>query len=88
MVRAADGQADRPGVHKNVQALEKDLRTWIKTWKDGPKPFVWIKTADEILEHLAGYLKRIPELRTLVGLRQVCSLALFGSRSWRWTCGK
>jgi transposase len=31
----------RRGAHKNVQALEKDIRAWIKTW---PKPFVWTKT--------------------------------------------
>ncbi|MDX2650020.1 IS630 family transposase, partial [Streptomyces sp. PA03-1a] len=41
------------------QVLEKDIRTWIQTWNDDPKPFVWTKTADEIFEHLAGYLNRI-----------------------------
>ncbi|MDX3381446.1 IS630 family transposase [Streptomyces niveiscabiei] len=51
----------RRGVHKNVQALEKDIRTWIKMWNEDPKPFVWTKTADEILERLAGYLNRIPD---------------------------
>jgi transposase len=51
----------RRGVHKNVQALEKDIRAWIKTWNEDPKPFVWTKTADEILERLAGYVNRIPD---------------------------
>ncbi|MFJ9753213.1 IS630 family transposase, partial [Streptomyces chartreusis] len=51
----------RRGVHKNVQALEKDIRTWIKTWNQDPTPFIWTKTADEILERLAGYLNRIPD---------------------------
>jgi transposase len=50
----------RRGAHRNVQSLEKDIRSWIKTWNEDPKPFVWTKTADEILERLAGYLKRIP----------------------------
>ncbi|MFE8017932.1 transposase [Streptomyces antibioticus] len=49
------------GVHKNVHALEKDIRTWIKTWNEDPKPFVWTKTADEIPERLAGYLNRITD---------------------------
>lgn len=49
----------RRGVHKNVQALERDIRTWIKTWNEDPKPFVWTKTAAEIFERLAGYLNRI-----------------------------
>ncbi len=51
----------RRGVHKNVQALERDIRAWITTWNDNPKPFTWVKTADEILERLASYLNRIPD---------------------------
>jgi transposase len=46
------------GVHKNVQALEKDIRAWIKLWNEDPRPFVWKKTAEEILTSLAKYLKR------------------------------
>jgi transposase len=51
----------RRGVHKSVQALEKDIRDWIATWNTDPKPYVWTKTADEILERLASYLNRIPD---------------------------
>jgi len=50
----------RRGTHKSVQALEKDIREWISTWNDNPRPFVWTKTADEILERLNSYLQRIP----------------------------
>jgi len=49
----------RRGVHKSVQALEKDVREWIKTWNEEPKPFVWKKTAEEILNSLARYISRI-----------------------------
>jgi transposase len=49
----------RRGVHKSVQALEADLRTWIDTWNDNPRPFAWAKTAEEILDSLAKYLTRI-----------------------------
>jgi transposase len=49
----------RRGVHKSVQALEKDVRTWIKLWNNDPKPFVWTKTAEEILDSLARYISRI-----------------------------
>lgn len=49
------------GVHRSVQALEKDIRTWIATSNTDPKPYVWTKTADEILERLASYLNRIPD---------------------------
>jgi transposase len=47
------------GVHKSVQALEADIRTWIEHWNDDPRPFVWTKTAEEILDALAAYCQRI-----------------------------
>jgi transposase len=47
--------------HRNVQALEADLKAWIANWNEDPRPFVWRKTADEILETLAGYCQRISE---------------------------
>ena len=50
----------RRGVHKNLQALERDIRDWITQWNDNPRPFTWTKNADEILERLAAYLDRIP----------------------------
>ncbi|MFE3229195.1 IS630 family transposase, partial [Nocardia sp. NPDC059228] len=49
----------RRGVHKSVAALDKDITTWIEHWNSNPKPFVWRKTAEEILESLAKYLQRI-----------------------------
>jgi transposase len=50
----------RRGVHKSLHALEKDIRSWVATWNENPKPFVWTKTADEIFERLNTYLQRIP----------------------------
>jgi transposase len=49
----------RRGVHTSIQALEKDIRDWITTWNDDPRPFTWIKTADDILNSLADYLAKI-----------------------------
>jgi transposase len=51
----------RRGVHRSTRELETAIRTWIATWNDDPKPFVWHKTADEILDTLAGYCARISE---------------------------
>ena len=51
----------RRGVHTSVQALEADIRSWIAAWNTEPKPYVWTKTAEDILERLTGYLKRIPD---------------------------
>jgi transposase len=52
-------QLVRRGVHKSVQALESAIRTWVNTWNDDPKPFVWTKTAEEILDSLSRYLQRV-----------------------------
>ncbi|MFJ5590720.1 transposase, partial [Streptomyces noursei] len=49
----------RRGVHTSVKALEADIRAWINTWNENPRPFRWTKSADEILTSLAGYLSRI-----------------------------
>ena len=52
-------QMIRRGVHKSVQALEKDVRTWIADWNTHPRPFLWTKTAEEILESIARHCRRI-----------------------------
>lgn len=44
--------------HRSVQALEADLRSWVKAWNDNPTPFIWTKTAQQILESLGRLLKR------------------------------
>jgi transposase len=49
----------RRSTHRSVKHLEADVTAWIKAWNENPQPFVWIKTADEILESLAGYLTRL-----------------------------
>jgi transposase len=49
----------RRGVHKSVQGLEADIRAWITTWNQDPKPFVWTKSAEEILDSLARYIAKI-----------------------------
>jgi transposase len=55
----------RRGVHTSVQALEKDIRDWIATWNESPRPFTWTKTADEILSSLADYLAKLGTGRTV-----------------------
>jgi hypothetical protein len=52
-------QMIRRGVHKSVQALEADIRAWIQTWNQNPRPFTWAKTADEILDSLARHIAKI-----------------------------
>jgi transposase len=45
--------------HRSVPALNKDIRAWIETWNENPQPFVWTKTADQILESISRYCTRI-----------------------------
>ena len=47
--------------HRSVRALNADVRDWIQTWNDNPRPYVWVKTADEILDSVANYCKRITD---------------------------
>jgi transposase len=42
----------RRATHRSVQELNTDIRAWIDTWNDEPKPFVWTKTAEQILDSI------------------------------------
>ena len=48
----------RRGEHRSVRALNADIRQWIDTWNENPRPYVWHKTADEILDSIKRYLQR------------------------------
>jgi transposase len=45
----------RRGAHRSVDALNRDIRAWIATWNDDPKPYEWTKTADQILDSIARF---------------------------------
>ena len=49
----------RRGNHTSVQALENDIRGWVADWNTDPKPFIWTKTAEQILESLGRLITRI-----------------------------
>lgn len=49
--------------HRSVVELERDIIAWTQNWNQNPKPFVWTKAADAILETLASYCKRINDSR-------------------------
>ena len=44
--------------HRSVQALESDIRNWVKGWNENPKPFIWTKSAEQILDSLKRLLQR------------------------------
>jgi transposase len=48
----------RRGVHRSTRELEGALRHYLETYNQDPRPFVWTKTADEILATVARFCKR------------------------------
>jgi transposase len=49
----------RRGSHRSVPELTASIQSWIDTWNKQPRPFVWHKTADQILDSIARYLQPI-----------------------------
>jgi len=49
----------RRGVHRSTRELEAAIRRYIELTNTHPKPFVWTKTADEILASVARFCHRI-----------------------------
>ena len=45
--------------HRNANELAADIRAWVDVWNENPTPFVWHKSAEQILERLAGYCAAI-----------------------------
>jgi transposase len=48
----------RRGTHRSVTQLERAIREFIDAHHADPKPFVWTKTADEILASIARFAQR------------------------------
>jgi transposase len=48
----------RRGVFRSVKELEAAIREYIDVHNENPKPFVWTKTADEILASIARFAQR------------------------------
>ena len=49
----------RRGSFRSTQELEKAIRTFLDAHNGQPKPFVWTKSADDILNSVARYCRRI-----------------------------
>ena len=48
----------RRGVFRSVKELESAIREYINVHNEDPKPFVWTRTADQILDSIARYAQR------------------------------
>jgi len=51
----------RRGTHRSTKELEMAINDWVDPWNEDPKPFVWHKSATEILATLASYCARISD---------------------------
>jgi transposase len=51
----------RRGVHRSVRQLETAIKSYLHISNEAAKPFVWTKTADDILASVARYCQRTSE---------------------------
>ena len=49
------------GAHRSTRELEAAIREYLSAHNDNPKPFVWTKTADQILASVARFCQRISD---------------------------
>lgn len=47
----------RRGTHRSTKALETAIKQYPEVYNEDPKPFIWTKTADQILESIQTYCK-------------------------------
>ena len=48
----------RRGAFRSVKELESAIREYISVHDEDPNPFVWTRTADQILDSIARYAQR------------------------------
>jgi len=48
----------RRGTHRSVPQLEQAIRLFLSIYNENPKPFIWVKTADQILESIRRFCVR------------------------------
>ena len=51
----------RRGTHRSTEELEQAIDEYLTVHNENPKPFIWTKSADQILESLKTYCERISE---------------------------
>jgi transposase len=48
----------RRGVHRSTRELEQAIITFVNSTNQQPRPFIWTKTADQILDSVARFCTR------------------------------
>ena len=55
----------RRGVFRSVPQLNAAIQAFIDAHQENPKPFVWTKTADEILASIARFAERTTDAQAV-----------------------
>ena len=53
----------RRSTHRSTKALEKAIKDYLTTHNANPHPFIWIKSADDIIDSIARFCTRINQSR-------------------------
>jgi transposase len=48
----------RRGTHRSTRALEDAIRLYLAVYNENPRPFVWVKSADQILDSIRRFCLR------------------------------
>ena len=51
----------RRGSHRSTRELEKSIKDYLAVYNENPKPFIWTKSPDQILESVKRYCKGISD---------------------------
>ena len=54
----------RRGSYRSTRELEQAIDDYLAVYNEDPKPFIWTKSADDILESLKDYCTRLSDSRT------------------------
>ena len=57
------------GAHRSTRERERAIREYVSITNEAPTPFIWTKTADQILASVARYCERISDSRALAGYK-------------------
>ena len=58
LVRRTHPQKLRRGVHTSTRQLEADIRSFIERHNENPRPYKWVKSADEILSSVKRFCQK------------------------------
>ena len=53
------------GTHRSTMDLERAIRAYLSIYNEGPKAFVWAKTANETLASLGRFCRHVSDSRHL-----------------------